>query len=202
MAINASNPKFQKALLIVLGVIGGGYLYWMYVFRPQLEEVTKVEGELMTVQSNLATARAVVQAADTLLLTDELAKRLHDLALAEELLPAKENLPALLSEISSLGQTNGIDFTLFEPKTPIQHEMYQERPYALTIHGGFHQTARFLSDVASLPQVIKPTALSLVRDVSEGAGQGETLTAKLTLTTYLLIPGQPAPPPAAKKGKK
>ena len=202
MAINVSNPKFQRAMLIVLFVAAACYGYWMYIFQPRREKVTLVETELNGVTSNVNTARSLVQAADTVLLVEELAKRERELKMAEELLPEKENLPGLLDEVTRMGQANGIEFALFEPKTPIQYEQYQERPYALTIRGGYHQTARFLSEVASLTQIVKPTKLSLVRDKRETPTEGETLTADLTLSTYLLIKGPPTPPPAAKGKKK
>ncbi len=190
MALNTSDPKFQKAALIIIFVLGACYGYFAYIYGPKVEKIEKVDSELKKVEQSVATARAVAQAADTVLLQQELTKRQGELAMVEELLPSKENLPELLEVVVRLGNQAGVDFALFEPQTPIQHEVYQEQPYKVTLRGGFHQTARFLAEVAGLGQIIKPIGMSLVRDTREGAGSKETLTAELTLTTYLMIPAQ------------
>ena len=189
MALNTSDPKFQKAALIIIFVLGACYGYFAYIYGPKVEKIEKVDSELKKVEQSVATARAVAQAADTVL-QQELTKRQGELAMVEELLPSKENLPELLEVVVRLGNQAGVDFALFEPQTPIQHEVYQEQPYKVTLRGGFHQTARFLAEVAGLGQIIKPIGMSLVRDTREGAGSKETLTAELTLTTYLMIPAQ------------
>ena len=202
MALNTSNPKFQKAILIVLVIAAAGYGYFAYIFGPKQENIKTVEAELSKVEQSLATARAVVQAVDTLLLSGELSKRESELALAEQLIPEKENLAELLETITTIGQQDGVDFTLVEPKAPVQHEIYQERPFAMTLRGGFHQTARFLADVAGLQQVVKPTKLSIARDTRQDATPAETVTAQLTLTTYLMIAAPPKKPEPAKPEAK
>jgi type IV pilus assembly protein PilO len=197
MALDTSNPKFQKAAFVILVVVAASIGYFMYIYQPKNGALIALEAEIKKNESSLNTARAVVQAADTTMLIQELEKREHDLAMLESLLPEKENLPQLLEGITIIGGQRGISFALFEPKTPVQHELYQEQPYNVTFRGGYHQTAGFLSDVASLPQIVKPTGLSMARDTREGGSPGETLTAKVTLTTYLMIQA-----PVDKKEKK
>jgi len=198
MALNTGDPKFQRAILIVLVIAAVGYGYFAYIFGPRQENVKMVEAELSRVEQSLATARAVALSVDTLLLSDELSRREGELALAEQLIPEKENLAKLLETITTIGGEDGVDFTLVEPKAPVQHEIYQERPFAVTLRGGFHQTARFLADVAGLPQVVKPVKLSIVRDTRQDATPAETVTAQLTLTTYLMIAAPPKKPEPAK----
>lgn len=200
MAFNTSDPKFQKALLIMLVLAGGCYGYWMYILGPQNEAVAKAERELTTVTGSVENARALVTASDTVALRLELEQRLHELELARQLLPDKENLPVLLRSITRTGELNNLDFALFEPQAPIQHSLYQERPFKVTIRGGYHQTARFLSEVADLDLIVKPTSLSMVRDTRDNVSGGGTLTAEVTLTTYLLIPA-PASSADEQKGQ-
>jgi len=187
MAIDTSDPRFQKALLVFMVVVGVCYGYFMYVYGPKKEQLEKTEVEVKKLSMELRSARALVQAADTLLLIRELEKRQRQLELVKALLPEKENLAELLESITRIGERSGVKFALFEPKAPIQHELYQERPYAVTLRGGYHQTARFLTEVASLPQIVKPMGLSMVRDIREDSSPGETLTAEITLTTYLMV---------------
>ena len=201
MAFDTSDPKVQKALLVVLVLAGGCYGYWMYILGPKREAVAKAEQEFAAVASSVESARAVVTAGDSVALRMELEKRQKELQLAQKLLPDRENLPVLLRAITRTGELNNLDFTLFEPQTPIQHELYQEQPYKVQLRGGYHQTARFLSEVAGMDMIVKPTSLSMVRDNSQNKPEGETLTADVTLTTYLLIQAPPQPADQRQKGK-
>ena len=144
--------------------------------------------ELDSVKQQVTTARAIVQAADTLLLQKELSRRQEELLLVETLLPDKEDLAILVNKVSRLGNLAGVNFALLEPQAPIQHQIYQERPYKVTLRGGFHQTARFLAELAGLDQIVRPSGVNITRDTREEAGPSETLTAEFTMTTYLMIP--------------
>ncbi|MBW7996649.1 MAG: type 4a pilus biogenesis protein PilO [Candidatus Glassbacteria bacterium] len=191
MAFDTSDPKVQKALLVVLMLAGSCYGYWMYILGPKNEAVAKAEQELATVTRSVETARALEAASDTAALRLELEKRRRELELAQQLLPDKENLPVLLRSVTRTGELFNLDFVLFEPQAPVQQELYQERPFKLTVRGGYHQTARFLSEVADMDLIVKPTSLSMVRDTRENVPGGGTLTAEIILTTYLLIPAPP-----------
>lgn len=187
MAFSLSDPKVQKSLLIVLLIGGLGYLYQGYYYGPKLEEIEKVSAELRKVETELAYARNIVEVSDTASLRQELERRSEELELIKLLLPTRENLSELLEQVTHVADRTGVKAALFEPATLIQHEMYQERPYKVTLRGGFHETAMFLSEVASLPRIIKPSGLSLVRKARREPGEEENLTAKMTLTTYLLV---------------
>jgi len=154
-----------------------------------VEEIGKASAELLNVESEVATARIIAQASDTTDLRLELVRRTEELELIKSLLPTSENLSELLEQVTHVADRSGVKPALFEPAAPIQHEMYQERPYRVTLRGGFHETAKFLSEVASLPRIIKPTGVSMVRKKRKGEGELEdkSLTAQMTLTTYLLV---------------
>ena len=189
MAVSLSDPKVQKSLLIILLLGGMAYGYHGYVYGPKMEKIEKVSAELKKVETEVAYARTIVEASDTAFLRQQLERRTEDLELIKSLLPTQENLSELLERVTHVADRTGVKAALFEPATPIQHEMYQERPYKVTLRGGFHETAVFLSEVASLPRIIKPSGLSLVRKTRRETGEEEILTAEMTLTTYLLVQG-------------
>jgi type IV pilus assembly protein PilO len=199
MATSTSNPATQKALLVILLAGGLAYAWFAYVFQPKQDEIVQLEEQVTRAEAELATASAVVQAADTAALRAELEKRGRELELAEALLPREENLPRLLQEVTLEADRLDLKFALFEPKPPVQHELYQERPYQVTLRGGYHQTAMFLPNVAGMRQIIKPAGLRLTRDDRTESQAGETVNASLVLTTYLMVPAPPAPKVEAKK---
>ena len=189
MAVSLSDPKVQKSLLIVLLICGMAYVYYGYVYGPKMEKIEKVSAELKKVEAEVAFARNIVEASDTAFLRQQLERRTEELELIKSLLPTQENLSELLERVTHLADRTGVKATLFQPATPIEHEMYQEHPYKITLRGGFHETAVFLSEVASLPRIIKPSGLSLVRKSGSETGEEDILTAEMTLTTYLLVQG-------------
>jgi type IV pilus assembly protein PilO len=186
MALDTSDPKIQKSILVIFVLCLAGYLYFAYAYEPKTAEVAKVKSELQKVETELAGARDFVENSDTALLRLNLERTTEDLELIKSLLPTSENLSELLEQVSRVADRAGVKSALFEPGTPIQYEMYQERPYKVTLRGGFHETAIFLSDVASLPRIIKPSGLSLLRMARKDREDADILTAKMTLTTYLL----------------
>ena len=201
MAFNTSDPKFQKALLVVLVLAGACYGYWAYIMVPKQEAVSKAEREFKVVTKSVQDARAIVAAGDTAALRMELEKRQQELALAQRLLPDSEDLPMLLRTVTRTGEFNNLNFLLFEPQAPNQYPLYQERAFKIKIRGGYHETARFLSEMAGLDMIFKPTRLSMLRDSRPESPEGETVTSDVTLTTYLLIAGPKVPANQQQKGK-
>ncbi|MBN2287996.1 MAG: type 4a pilus biogenesis protein PilO [Candidatus Glassbacteria bacterium] len=199
MAIDTSDPKIQKSLFVMLVVIGLGYLYYAYMYGPKVEEITKALSELKKVESELDEARAFVESSDTAFLRVQLDRTSQELDLIKSLLPTSENLAELLEQVTHVADRTGVKSALFEPSAPVQHEIYQERPYKVTLRGGFHETAMFLSEVASLPRIIKPSGLSMVRKARKGPEEEELLTAQMVLTTYLLVEKPPETKQEVKK---
>ena len=199
MALNTSDPRVQKFLLVTLLAAGALYAYFAYVFQPKREEIASLETEVKRLEANLGSARAIVQASDIEALRRELAQRTGELEIAEALLPRQENLARLLQEVTLEADRQGLGFALFEPRATIQHELFQERPYQVTLRGGYHQMAMFLTNVASLPQIIKPGAVKLARDTRADSDEEETMTAEMVLTTYLMVPAPPSQDTGEKK---
>lgn len=197
MAINFSDPQVQKVSLVVMIVLAGLYGYYEYVFAPKNEAFSQTRAKLETLETQVSDARAVVERNDTTAMRLELEKATNELQLVESLLPGEEHLPVLLESVSRVAMRNGVKSALFEPATPIQHELYRELPYKMMVRCGYHQLASFLADVSSFQRVIKPTGVSLSRETSdEQINEGLTLVAEVTLTTYIMAG------PNSENGKK
>lgn len=69
-------------------------------------------------------------------------------------LPAKNEMPGLLEEISKTGVAEGLKFDLFAPQTEIAHDFYYELPIKISVVGTFFQLAAFLSRVAEMNRIV------------------------------------------------
>ena len=69
-------------------------------------------------------------------------------------LPAKNEMPGLLEEISKTGVTSGLKFELFAPQPEITHDFYVELPIKIAVVGSYFQLAIFLSRVAEMDRIV------------------------------------------------
>lgn len=69
-------------------------------------------------------------------------------------LPAKNEMPGLLEEISKTGLTSGLKFELFAPQKEVEHDFYIELPIKITVVGTYFQLATFLSRVAEMNRIV------------------------------------------------
>lgn len=69
-------------------------------------------------------------------------------------LPAKNEMPGLLEEISKTGVTSGLKFELFAPQPEVVHDFYIELPIKITVVGTYMQLAVFLSRVAEMNRIV------------------------------------------------
>ena len=62
-------------------------------------------------------------------------------------LPAKNEMPGLLEEISKTGIASGLKFQLFAPQKEVEHDFYIELPIKINVEGTYVQLAIFLSRI-------------------------------------------------------
>lgn len=69
-------------------------------------------------------------------------------------LPAKNEMPGLLEEISRTGVASGLKFALFAPQVEVSHDFYVELPIKISVVGSYFQLALFLSRVAEMNRIV------------------------------------------------
>ena len=69
-------------------------------------------------------------------------------------LPAKNEMPGLLEEISKTGVAVGLKFELFAPQPEVKHDFYYELPIKIAVEGTYLQLALFMSRVAEMNRIV------------------------------------------------
>lgn len=69
-------------------------------------------------------------------------------------LPAKNEMPGLLEEISKTGTASGLKFVLFAPQPEITYDFYIELPIKIKVVGTYFQLATFLSRVSEMNRIV------------------------------------------------
>ncbi len=95
-------------------------------------------------------------------------------------LPEKTEVPGLVEDISQQGLAVGLEFKSIKLLPEQAVDFYVELPMELTLVGGYHQLAQFVSNVSSLPRIVTLHNFSIVplEQVNDGSQLLITLTAK------------------------
>ena len=100
-------------------------------------------------------------------------------------LPAKNEMPGLLEDISKTGVASGLTFELFAPLPETSHDFYIELPIKIAVVGNYHQLAVFVSRVAQMSRIVTMHDFVIEPAASEQKnGAGNQLIMKMTAKIY------------------
>ena len=170
---------FRAAVIgiVFVGVIGLG-TYW-FIFEdkaPQLEREQVTEVTLRDVFENKQRKAANYDAYKA-----QLAQMEQSFGTMLRQLPGKTEIPSLIVDVSQTGLGAGLQEKLFQPQPEIRKDFYAEKPIKISLSGGYHEIARFVSGVAALPRIVTLHDIVITPDASEGFDQ---LTLAVTAKTY------------------
>lgn len=108
-------------------------------------------------------------------------------------LPEKTEVPGLVEDISQQGLAAGLEFKAIKLLPEQMVDFYVELPMELTLVGGYHQVAEFVSNVSSLPRIVTLHNFAIVplAEVKDGSQLLITLTAKTYRYTSEQEEGKP-----------
>lgn len=193
---NPDDPIQRNWMLGGLALLALIIPYNMYLLGPRQE----ANAELQTRVESLETVnrRASVLAAqgggD---LEERLALYEAHVAQLEELIPGREEVPALLDDIGTRARLMSVDLRELQPQPREPGEHYDRTAYNMAVVGEYHAVARFLTEVASLSRIVTPTQVevSLFGQPQQYRELESPVQAVFRIETYVLPePGaNPAP---------
>jgi type IV pilus assembly protein PilO len=162
MAIGKNLSKRDQLLLsmsvLVVGA-AGAYGYFMYL--PKRVELVALQEHVETLDKRNAEARADIAAGSLQKLRLETALYGAELAVLRQIVPTTNEVPALLENVSTAARRVGLDLSSVEPMPVLIGEQFDTYRYKLSVTGGYHAIAAFLTNVGSLNRIIAPVALTL-----------------------------------------
>ena len=96
-------------------------------------------------------------------------------------LPGETEIPSLIVDISQTGLAAGLQEKLFQPQAEVRRDFYAEKPIQITLSGGYHEIANFVSGIAALPRIVTLHDINITPDATDGFDQ---LTLAVTAKTY------------------
>src|SRR3989441_1340470 len=204
MALLPQDRQSQVMLLITIGMLALGYAFWTYWATPTGQEIETAQTEIRSMEAVIAQAKADLASGTV----EDLRRKVEEytalLGVMRRLVPEKNEVPALIDDISTKAKVRGVTIGRIEPQAVEPGPPFDTYRYRLEIIGHYDQLGEFLSDIASLPRIIVPQ--DVILKAAAGPAQklpgdtlGALLEAQLGIRTFVKAA---APPPAApaKKG--
>jgi type IV pilus assembly protein PilO len=162
MAIGANLTKRDQILVAVSVMaiaLGGAYGYFMYM--PKRVQIATIEEHVTTLDAKNEQARKELSNGSVARLTQQAAEYRASLAILQELVPTTNEVPALLESVSTAARRVGLDLASVEPMPVLEGEMFDTYRYKVSVQGGYHALAGFLTNVGSLNRIVAPVALDV-----------------------------------------
>ena len=171
-------PFRLAVIAIVFAVVIGLGTYWFIIEdkAPQLERDRVTEQTLRVTFENKQRKAANFDAYKA-----QLAQMEQSFGTMLRQLPGKTEIPSLIVDVSQTGLAAGLQEKLFQPQPEIRKEFYAEKPIKITLSGGYHEIANFVSGVAALPRIVTLHDINITPDAS---GDFDRLTLGVTAKTY------------------
>ena len=152
----------------------GGYALFLVQARESLVQLERKEHELREAIKTGAPCAAAVPLLRAQ--HEEMAERFERLV---RRLPSETEVPALLADLSRVGTENGLRVRAIDLKPARRESNYDVLPFEIRLDGGYHDLARFLSEISSLSRPVTLHDFSLRRGGSE-----DVLLLQLEARTY------------------
>ena len=162
MAIGANLTKRDQMLLVVsVLTFAAAAAYGYFLYMPKSEELAAVQEHVELLDKKNSQARADIANGSLQKLRIEAEQYAAELVLLRQIVPTTNEVPALLENVSTAARRVGLDLSSVEPMPVLVGEQFDTYRYKLSVTGGYHAIASFLTNVGSLNRIIAPVALTL-----------------------------------------
>jgi type IV pilus assembly protein PilO len=166
---------------VIVLLLAGGYFFLVY--QDESENLAVLRAQELELQRKLSEVRSI--AANIGEFEEEIADLEVKLQKVLRQLPDHKELEVVLSDISNVGKTAGIEIKSFQRRDEVVHGFYAEVPISLEIEGEYHSIGRFFDMLAGLPRIVNMGAIDM--KVARESLEGTVLKVSGTATTFRFV---------------
>src|SRR3989442_10250177 len=156
MALLPQDRQSQVMLLITIGMLALGYAFWNYWATPTGQEIESTQIEIRSMEAVIAQAKSDLASGTVEDLRRKVEEYTAPLSVMRRLVPEKNEVPALIDDISTKAKLRGVTIGRIEPQ-PVEAgppiDTYSSRLESIR---HYDQPGQFLSHTATLPRSIFP----------------------------------------------
>lgn len=209
MALLPTSQRDQTLFFVAfLGIVGAG-AFWYFVYDPKSVELDKTAVHVDSLDAGNQRAKAQLAKGTVAQVRAESERLRANLDLMRTLVPASNEVPALLDQVSTATKRAGLDLGLIEPAPVIQGDQFDMYRYKLRVVGDYHQVGEMLSNIGAMTRIVAPINLQLQISNTPSALKGASavrvpLNASFEIQTYAVktAANDNAQRPPAKPAKK
>jgi type IV pilus assembly protein PilO len=179
----AKLPRAARIGIVVTLAVAIGAGYFFGVYQGMSNEVQLLRAKELELQRKLTEVRSI--AANIGAFEEEITELEAQLAVALRQLPNEKQIEVLLTDISNLGKTAGIEIKSFARKPEVAHDFYAEVPLEIQLEGSFHNVAKFFDLVSKLPRIVNMGSISM--SVARESELETRLKVTATATTFRFV---------------
>ena len=155
----AKLPTAARVGAIVSVAILMVALYYFLIYEKMSTQRENLHLEETKLQRRLSEVRSI--AANISAFEAEITELEIQLNAALRQLPNKKQLEVLLTDISNLGKTAGVEIRSFKRQDERAHDFYAEVPISIEWEGRYHDIARFFDLMSKLPRIVNMGAIEM-----------------------------------------
>jgi len=176
-------PKGARiGILVGIGVLlCAGYYFGSY--QEDAQELARLQAEEANLQRKLSEVRLI--AGNIVQFQAEIGELEIKLKKALRQLPNEKQLEVLLTDISNLGKTAGVEIRSFQRQQEIFHDFYAEVPIAIQIDGEYHDIGKFFELLSQLKRIVNMGSLKIA--VGKESLDSTRLKVTGTATTFRFV---------------
>lgn len=162
MAIGANLTKRDQMMIsaMVMAVaLAGAYGYFLYM--PKRAQLATIQAHVEALDKKNEQAKADLANGSVEKMKTQAAEYEASLKVLQQLVPTTNEVPALLENVSTAARRVGLDIASVEPMPVIVGEQFDTYRYKVSVKGGYHALAGFLTNVGSLNRIVAPVALDV-----------------------------------------
>lgn len=199
MALLPKNPRDQKMVAVAVVALALAALYWNFVWTPRHEELVAQQVRVDTLDARNAVARARIAQGTAAELEAEAARYAKDLEVMRLLVPTHNELPSLIEQVSTAARREGLDLSSIEPQPIVHGETFDTYRYKVSLTGGYHALAEFMTNVGSLTRIVSSVNVGLALSANKNlnavklapAGTA-SVESQFEIQTYVIRSAAPA----------
>lgn len=170
--------KVMACALLLLAALALGYNFYLKDLQGVLEQRRDEERSLKEQFSTKA-----FQAANLDAYKMQMKEMEESFGTLLRQLPSDTEVPGLLEDITRTGLGSGLEFEEIKLQPELAQQFYIELPIQISVVGGYHDLATFVSGVASLPRIVTLHDFEM-KLVDAGGGNTSKLRMNILAKTY------------------
>ena len=161
MALLPQNQRDQIMVLVVIAALAALGVFYQYVWSPKQEILATLQTRVERLTELNEKIEREVKRGNLAKLKAEGERYRRDLAVLRQLVPTRNEVPALLEQVSTAARRVGLDLSDVQPEDVVTGTHFDVHRYRIGVNGDYHAIARFLTNVGSLTRIVAPINLQL-----------------------------------------